>query len=203
MTDRKPDTISFWRGVLPHWEVVDGRYFITIHLRGAIPLEGQNRIREMSAGLSNFAQATNPKVLALQRQIFQEMECWLDRTPYCSDLKIPAIADMCVEAIVNRGQRSWKPLEWVIMPSHIHLFLELTEPGLKKQIEQFKRWTGHQASQILQRKGIPFWQSEWFDHWSRSDAQDEQIINYIRQNPVKAGLVADYKLWPYRGSLCD
>jgi hypothetical protein len=34
---RKPETIDFWVGRLPHWEVVDGRYFVTIHLAGAIP----------------------------------------------------------------------------------------------------------------------------------------------------------------------
>src|SRR5437588_608980 len=29
---RNPETISFWHGRLPHWEVVGGRYFVTIHL---------------------------------------------------------------------------------------------------------------------------------------------------------------------------
>ena len=33
---RKPETISFWRKQLPHWEVVDGLYFVTIHVCGAI-----------------------------------------------------------------------------------------------------------------------------------------------------------------------
>ena len=30
-------TISFWRGVLPHWEIVDGRYFVTLRLANSLP----------------------------------------------------------------------------------------------------------------------------------------------------------------------
>ncbi len=41
----KPKTIRFWRGRLPHWEVEAGRYFLTVRLKGAIPIEGQERIR--------------------------------------------------------------------------------------------------------------------------------------------------------------
>jgi hypothetical protein len=42
-----------------------------------------------------------------------------------------------------------------------------------------------------------FWQREWFDHWSRSDDEDERTVVYIRNNPVKAGLVKSYQDWPY------
>jgi hypothetical protein len=42
-----------------------------------------------------------------------------------------------------------------------------------------------------------FWQDEKFDHWLRSPAEDGQIIDYIRQNPAKAGLVNWFQEWPY------
>jgi hypothetical protein len=45
---RKPRTISFWHGRLPHWEVEDGRYFITLHLAGAIPHAGRLRLQQIS-----------------------------------------------------------------------------------------------------------------------------------------------------------
>jgi putative transposase len=196
---RKPETVAFWRGRLPHWEVVDGRYFITMHLKGAIPLHGQERINEMAMELSNHCQNADEKALRIQRRIFAEMEAWLDRTPYRNHLQNPGIAEMVMEAIASRAGKVWKVLEYVIMPSHLHLFVELFEPGLKRQLEQFKRWTGHEAVGLLGPVGQGFWQDEWFDHWSRSDEQDEQIIEYIRQNPVKAGIVKDYMQWPYGG----
>ena len=40
---RRPEAVAFWYGRLPHWEVVGGRYFVTIHLAGAIPPAGQER----------------------------------------------------------------------------------------------------------------------------------------------------------------
>ncbi len=116
MAERMPETVAFWRGQLPHWEVVDGRYFVTIHLRGAIPLQGQRRIRQLAAELPKECPGTDEKVIALQRRIFGEMEAWLDSTPHCRDLENAAVAEMCVEAITNRIQRTWNVLEYVVMP---------------------------------------------------------------------------------------
>ncbi len=87
-------------------------------------------------------------------------------------------------------------LEYVVMPTHIHLFCELGDQSLFRVMKEFKRWTGHAATKILgSGKASRFWQREWFDHWSRSDEEDEKIIRYIRENPVKAGLVTDYLQW--------
>ena len=47
--------------------------------------------------------------------------------------------------------------------------------------------------------GTGLWQREWFDHWSRAAMQDETLVEYIRQSPVKAGLVKDWRDWPHRG----
>ena len=71
------NTLEFWRGRLPHWEVVDGIYFITIHLAGAIPDSVGRQIKEINRQLSSrrsFAQSV------LQQRMFVEMERWLDRT---------------------------------------------------------------------------------------------------------------------------
>ena len=59
--------------------------------------------------------------------------------------------------------------------------------GLKWTLNDLERWTGHQAGKVLNLGGDRFWQREWFDHWSRSDEEDEKIVNYIRDNPVKGG----------------
>ena len=203
---RKPDTISFWRGRLPHWEVVDGRYFVTIHLAGAIPIQGHNRIHSIALELDKLQTSDQARGLQIQRRIFAEMESWLDRATPVDLLGNEEIAHMIVEAIEFRAQREWQMFEYVVMPSHIHLFFEIaggssakrSESGrLKIVLEQFKRWTGHEACKVISMDGNRFWQDEWFDHWSRSDEEDDRIIAYIRRNPVKAGLVKNYQEWPY------
>jgi REP element-mobilizing transposase RayT len=194
---RKPDTIGFWRGRLPHWEVAEGRYFVTMHLAGAIPREGQARIHALSAEYDRLAEGDTEGRLQVQRRIYREMESWLDRTDRVSHLRRPDVAAMVIESIAFRQRRTWNVLEFVVMPSHLHLFLEVVEGGLKGSLEQFKRWTGHQGMRLLGGDVERFWQDEWFDHWSRSDEEDGRIVQYIRQNPVKAGLVKDYRDWPY------
>lgn len=182
---------------MPHWEVQGGRYFITIHLAGAIPAAGRERIRAIAEQLGSVSDAQTPQWLSIQRRIFAEMERWLDRASQNASLKHPHIAAVVADAIEHRHERGdWQVFESVIMPTHLHLFCEIGG-GMKAVLEDFKRWTGHQAAQFLGREGERFWQREWFDHWSRSDEEDERIVAYIRNNPVKAGLVKSADQWPY------
>jgi REP element-mobilizing transposase RayT len=195
---RKPKTTAFWVGRLPHWEVEDGRYFITIHLAGAIPAAGRLRLMKLAQQARAIQDKGSPAWLSLQRAIFREMERWLDQVGWDPKLRHPQIAQMVVEAIERRRQRAdWHVFAYVVMPTHLHLFSEIGAAGLKETVEDFKRWTGHQAAAILAGDGQRFWQREWFDHWSRSEEEDEKIVNYIRANPVKAGLVQSPTDWPY------
>jgi putative transposase len=218
---RKPETIAFWRGRLPHWEVVDGRYFVTLHLAGAIPKQGYARIHAQSAELGRVAKHDQEAWLAIQRRIFAEMENWLDRAEQIAHLRQPDVARTIMEAIAFRRGRDWNMFEFVVMPNHVHLFFELvngvgsgrsaeprrtpaaarlaaptSEGRLKVVLEQFKRWTGHEAAKWIDLSGGRLWQDEWFDHWSRSDEEDERICEYIRRNPEKAKLVNNYLDWP-------
>ena len=103
-----------------------------------------------------------------------------------------------MEAIDHRQQTAvWNMFEYVVMPNHVHLFVEVLRHGLKWVLEDFKRWTGHRAAKLINLPGNRFWQDEWFDHWSRSDAEDERISLYIRRNPVTARLVETHLDWPY------
>jgi len=58
--------------------------------------------------------------------------------------------------------------------------------------------TAHVINKLLHRSG-PVWEEESFDHVLRSDESLKEKSEYIRQNPVRAGLVAtpeDYRwLW--------
>jgi hypothetical protein len=77
---RKPATIAFWRGRLPHWEVEGGKYFVTMNLAGSIPKEGHDRIHSIAAELDQLPKGDAAAFLKLQRRIFNAMESWLDRS---------------------------------------------------------------------------------------------------------------------------
>ncbi|NUQ65273.1 MAG: hypothetical protein HUU20_22635 [Pirellulales bacterium] len=108
---RKPETVVFWWGRLPHWEVVDGRYFVTLHLAGAIPPKGQERIRAMAAELRRPACDDGSKRLAVQRRVFAEMEAWLDRAAEVRYREDPRVAESVMEAAAFRDGRDWRMFE--------------------------------------------------------------------------------------------
>ncbi|MFO0978702.1 MAG: transposase [Planctomycetaceae bacterium] len=171
---------------------------MTIHLDGAIPQEGRLRIEQQSQELKRVRKPTAANTMSLMRTIFRAMEEWLDHSSYNTALSVPRVAGMVIEAIEHRVQQgTWIVYEYVVMPTHIHVFLSVLKGTLKESLEDFKRWTGHRAARMVRFKNGRFWQDEWFDHWSRSPDQDDRISLYIRRNPEEAGLVNNYRDWPY------
>jgi hypothetical protein len=53
------------------------------------------------------------------------------------------------------------------------------------------------ANRVLGRTGLPFWQDESYDHWIRSSDELQEIIVYVENNPVKAGLAEAAEHWPW------
>lgn len=92
----------------------------------------------------------------------------------------------------------------VVMPDHVHMVFMPLETE-KREIFSFEEIVGgikgasaHSVNKALQRSGN-VWQDESFDHVVRHAGSLEQKIQYVRENPVKKGLVSrpeDYKwLW--------
>ena len=77
---------------------------------------------------------------------------------------------------------------YVIMPDHIHLFISLPSVGVT-----LERWVGMLRTVLgkeLLRLGYqkPHWQEGFFDHLMRSGESYSQKWEYVRLNPVRAGL---------------
>jgi putative transposase len=126
------------------------------------------------------------------------MERWLDRNREVQYLAKPEVAAAVTEAIRYRTSKGiWTVFEHVLLPTHIHLLLEFGPMGMWRCMTDFKRRTGYLAAGILRLHQKSFWQKEWFDHWIRTPEEAVWIAEYIRQNPVKAGLVSNYRDWPY------
>ena len=55
------------------------------------------------------------------------------------------------------------------------------------------------------REAVPskktIWEEGFFDHILRSDESYLQKWNYVRENPVRAGLVKSEVDWPYQGEI--
>ena len=92
---------------------------------------------------------------------------------------------------------------YVLMPDHLHLFVALdeTQLGLAAWMKSLK----NTLSKALRSLGVssPHWQKGFFDHVLRSGESYAQKWDYVRANPVRAGLVTNAANWPYSGSIND
>jgi REP element-mobilizing transposase RayT len=87
----------------------------------------------------------------------------------------------------------------VIMPDHVHLLLTpLCDLGgnlysLVEILQAIKGASAHSLNRALRRSG-PVCQEESFDHALRSEESFEEKLEYLRQNPVRRGLVLDRRI---------
>lgn len=63
-------------------------------------------------------------------------------------------------------------------------------------MESLKRYTALECNRILKRKGS-FWQHENYDHVVRNQKELVRIVEYILNNPVKAGFCNSPKEWQW------
>ncbi|HZU13246.1 MAG TPA: transposase [Chloroflexota bacterium] len=86
-----------------------------------------------------------------------------------------------------------------VMPDHLHVLLRLPpdSPPLGRLIGAFKRLTTRQSWEHGIRGRL--WQPRFYDHIVRRSEDAGEIARYIRDNPVRAGLVTDADAYPYSG----
>ncbi len=85
---------------------------------------------------------------------------------------------------------------YVIMPDHVHLFVS----GHVEFV--LSPWVGGLKRAISAALRAPrLWQPGFFDHVLRSNESCDAKWNYVRENPVRAGLVKDADDWRYQGEI--
>lgn len=63
-------------------------------------------------------------------------------------------------------------------------------------MQSLKGYTARKANCLLGRSGT-FWQHESYDHVVRDPSEWRRIVNYVLNNPVKAGLVDTWEKWQW------
>lgn len=86
---------------------------------------------------------------------------------------------------------------YVMMPDHTHFFIR---GGDQFKLAQWVNGLKRAISIALgATKKRPLWQPGFFDHVLRNDESYGQKWEYVRENPVRAGLVVRADEWPYQG----
>lgn len=86
---------------------------------------------------------------------------------------------------------------YLIMPDHMHFFVRGGDDfKLAQWVNGLKRAISVALGATKKR---PLWQPGFFDHVLRNDESYSQKWEYVRENPVRAGLVVQADEWPVSG----
>lgn len=82
------------------------------------------------------------------------------------------------------------------MPDHLHLLVigEEDHSNLKKFVTLFKQKSGYWFRKNYNEN---LWHISYYDHVLRKEENLENVGLYILYNPVRKGLVSDYREYPF------
>jgi len=165
---------------------------------------------------SDELQHHQERLLEFQRRWFREFEDILHKAETGPTWLKEEAAKVVVDALHYLDGSVFRLDSYCVMSNHVHTvfapFLsgaELREgrsfrglsflsenPPLDAIMKSMKGYTAWEANRVLGRKGT-FWEKESYDHVVRNDAEFHRIMNYVLNNPVKAGLVSSWDQWKW------
>lgn len=124
--------------------------------------------------------------------------CVKDRKPAFRQVRtVAAIRDSLQRAIDKDAVKNWV---YVFMTDHLHFILEgqTQQADLWQVVYSFKTSSG-----MWFRRHRPDmkWQKDYYDYIHRAEGDLDKHIGYLLENPIRAGLVANWEDYPYTGSL--
>ncbi|HBR16571.1 MAG: hypothetical protein A3G39_09985 [Deltaproteobacteria bacterium RIFCSPLOWO2_12_FULL_43_16] len=106
------------------------------------------------------------------------------------------LIDILKEKSKSFGFKIWA---YCFMPDHLHLLIEgnSSDSDMKRFISFYKQYTGFYYKT---ETGLPLWQINFYEHVLRKEEDTMGVALYIFGNPVRKGLVGDYRQYDILGS---
>jgi len=196
---------EFHRRNLPHWQPENAVFFVTTRLYGSLPLDivknlSKERKRETDKlkemGLPE--KELNERLKLCYNLYFGKFDELLDKGntgPHW--FKQDEIAQIWINALQHFDEERYKVICSTIMSNHVHFLFHKLDRSLSEIMKSLKGFSARQANSVLDRVGQRFWMEESFDRVVRDIGECTNRINYILNNPVKAGIVEHWKDWKY------
>lgn len=128
----------------------------------------------------------------------------------CSAQRRPVLAEEKLRRVlldVWKAAGRWHVGRYMIMPDHIHLFCS---PAVHDypELKEWVRYWKSQASRMFCGFGAggtapsgSIWQRDFWDTQLRTHESYSEKWEYVRRNPVRAGLVTCPENWPFQGEI--
>ena len=192
-------------GTLPHYDIKYKFQFITLREYGSIPQSILKTIEDKTIKFNEDFLKYNSfthyerqiRIQHLRLKLFEKyQDCGYGRCLF----KKKEIANIIKEALLFYNDKNYEIISWVIMPNHIHLLVYLyPNYELAKFIHYVKSITTNKIKKYIDISE-KIWSNDYFDRYIRNHFHYCKTVNYIRMNPVKAGLCKDYQDWKFTDS---
>lgn len=180
------------QGNLPHWQQAGVITFVTFRLADAVAVEVRLRWREEQLAWEHTHPEPRDEASSAEfrRRFSARREAWLDAGHGACWLRRPECAAEVVAALWYFDGDRYALGDFMVMPNHAHVLVRPKGGRAAGEIvAAWKSWTARRINAVVGRKGA-VWMDESFDHLVRNEAQLAKLREYIRMNPIKAGLAA-------------
>ena len=204
---------NYYKRKLPHLQHPGMIFFVTFRLEGSIPKVKLQEIKEQyEIEVMKIEKETSEEKLKseLQRcsvEYFKKYDSLLDSILYGPVyFKNSACMEILKEQLHRFDGEYYDLICYTIMSNHVHILIDtsiqLAEGYVNNQTDQkliplneiMRRIKGASARYInkhLNKTGT-LWESESYDIYIRNEKMLDNVISYILENPVKAGLVKEW-----------
>jgi putative transposase len=153
-------------------------------------------MRQIVAGMSRYLRPSVPGASVFFTVVLADCG---------SDLMVNQVEALRAAVQATRADRQFRVDAWVVLPDHMHCVGTLPEGdadfstrmgAIKGRFSRAVPEGRVRTSHVLRReRGI--WQRRFWEHHVRSDEDFAACGRYCWINPVRHGLVANPKDWPY------
>lgn len=176
------------RGYIPHFDGGEIVQAVTFRLADSLP---KHMLDRWAIELAHLEE----RDLELERR--RRSEDYLDKGTGAAWLKHRDVAHLVQSALLFFDGERYRLSAWVVMPNHVHALVR-PEFGitLSDILHSWKSYSSKQANRLLGRRG-DFWQEDYFDRYIRNAEHYQRAIDYMENNPVKAGLCPTKYDWEF------
>ncbi|MBK8349322.1 MAG: transposase [Saprospiraceae bacterium] len=199
-----------YRQRLPHIQPVGATFFVTFRLFGSLPVIKVKDLRDKyefdlsKARLIEDNGLRNTIIFNLRKKYLYDHDIILDSLnsgPHY--LKRPEIMQIVKDELHRFNGHLYDLLAFSIMSNHVHVVIDtsiqLSEDDLINEVtenitsldvilKRIKAPIARYCNRILNKKG-QFWEKESYDIYIRNEVMLSNVISYVLENPVNAGLV--------------
>ena len=202
------EIIAHHRSSLPHHQEEEQILSINWRLAYTLPrvlndiLQELQDLRDEHSDNNFSPDGDNPyrQRYAILRMLYDET---LARHPHPDvDLATPMLAPIVTNSIKFYDRKMYILHAYCLMPNHVHLLIKPIKDASGRYslcsdiVKRIKSYSAKEINKLLGRCG-ELWDHEYYDRYIRNPADYNRTVEYILNNPLKAGLVNTREKWPY------